>query len=160
MNREQLLEKMDGGRAELKKLLEGVLEEEFLAPALPNGWSVKDLLAHLETWAVWAEALYPALIAGKTPEKIGDVDETNARIFAENRARPFREVLLAEENSFSRLRALAETAPEADLFDPLRFAWCGGQPFVNYIAWNSYEHFAEHIPDLVTWRSARKGNQP
>uniref|UniRef100_A0A7C4PJI6 ClbS/DfsB family four-helix bundle protein n=1 Tax=Anaerolinea thermolimosa TaxID=229919 RepID=A0A7C4PJI6_9CHLR len=160
MNREQLLEKMDGGRAELEKLLKGLPEEEFLAPTLPNGWSVKDLLAHLETWAVWAEALYPTLAAGKTPEKIGDVDETNARIFAENRERPLREVLRAEEDAFRRLRALAETAPEADLFDPLRFAWCGGQPFVNYIAWNSYDHYAEHIPDLASWRNARKGNRP
>ncbi|HCE17905.1 MAG TPA: hypothetical protein DEQ80_08610 [Anaerolinea thermolimosa] len=160
MNRAQLLEKMDGGRADLKKLLEGLSEEEFLAPALSNGWSVKDLLAHFESWEVWAKALYLTLADGKTPEKIENVDETNARIFAENHDRPLREVLLAEEEAFRALRTLAETAPEVDLFDPLRFAWCGGQPFANYIAWNSYDHYVEHIPDLITWRNERKGAQP
>ena len=55
---------------------------------------------------------------------------------------------------YEALLAIAKTAPEEDLFDPQRFAWTEGEPFYNWIAVNTYDHYADHIPDLTQLSSA------
>jgi hypothetical protein len=39
---------------------------------------------------------------------------------------------------------LIEGAAEEDLFDPKRFGWTNGQPFADWIAGDTYEHYQEH----------------
>ena len=42
-------------------------------------------------------------------------------------------------------------ASEADLFDPDRFAWRQGSPFINAVAGNTYGHYEEHIGLIRGW---------
>ncbi len=155
MNRAELLEKIDSARAELNALLAQIPEESMLAPALPNGWTVKDLLAHLEAWALRAEYLYYTLAAGKPVEdEIHDADVFNAIVYKANLERTLAYIRPAEEEAFRRLRAVAETAPEEHLFEPGCFAWTQGRAFMDWIAWNTYDHYAEHLPDLQAWVQA------
>ena len=152
MTRDELLKRMDDGRTEFIALVARVPEESMTLPKLANGWSVKDMLAHLSTWERRAAYLYGVLSAGKAVEDgVSDLNVFNAATYAANLNRPLAEIRAEESAAFSDLRAVAETAPEAHLFDPAQFAWTEGRPFVDWISSNSYGHYLEHIPDLRAW---------
>lgn len=152
MNREMLLEQIDKGRRELEIVLARIPEERMSEPALANGWTIKDMLAHLEGWALRAETIYRCLSGGEEPQDaITSADDYNAKLYTANHDRALEDVLPAERAAFNKLRGIAESAPEADLFDPGRFAWTQGKAFYHWIGWNSFEHYAEHIPDLRAW---------
>jgi uncharacterized protein YciI len=114
---------------------------------LPNGWSLKDLLLHLLFWERRGAILYAALAAGKTPVNEMEtltIDQLNARAVTEGQARPYHDVLAAEREAYHALLHIAEVAPEADLFDPARFAWTEGKPFADWLAMETYNHYSEH----------------
>jgi hypothetical protein len=152
MTRDELLKRMDNGRAEFTALVDRVPEDSMALPKLANGWSVKDMLAHLAAWERRAVYLYRVLSAGQTVDDgVTDFNVFNAATYAANLNRPLGEIRAEENAAFSDLRAVAETAPEAHLFDPAQYAWTEGRPFVDWIGWNSYDHYLEHIPDLRAW---------
>ena len=48
---------------------------------------------------------------------------------------------------------------EDDLFDPQRFPWTKGQPLVDWVAGNTWEHYTEHldwINQLIKDKSAAR----
>jgi hypothetical protein len=145
---------MRAGRAQLESMLTQLTEEQMSIPGMQNNWSVKDLLAHLGWWAHRIVGIYPMLTRGETPESIGDnmsMDAINAKILNDCRDRPVSEVRQMEREAYQALLSLAETAPEDDLFNPQRFAWTSGSPFVNWIIGDSYGHYEEHIGALNQW---------
>ncbi len=149
MTREELLKRIDDGRADLLAQLARVPAERLTQPTLANGWSVKDMLAHLATWERRVEYLYRMLSSGRPVEDgVTDSNVYNATTYEANRHRPLAEIQAEETAAFLALRTVAETAPEADLFDPARFAWTEDRAFCDWIAWNSYDHYLEHLPDL------------
>ena len=89
MTRDELLKRIDDGRAELNAVLAKVPAGRMLEPALTNGWSVKDMLAHLGAWETRAESLYRSLSSGKDPEDtISDFNVFNAKTYDANREKP------------------------------------------------------------------------
>ena len=125
-----------------------------MEPGLHDSWSVKDLLAHLGWWEQRVVDIYDALLHNRTSDPAlaeTPIDELNRQALAENAARSWDEVQNNEKNSYHALVTLAETAPEADLFDPHRFAETEGRPFVNWILSNSCGHYDEHLSGLITW---------
>ncbi|HZY45209.1 MAG TPA: ClbS/DfsB family four-helix bundle protein [Anaerolineae bacterium] len=155
--RVELIEQIKSGREELDGLLNQLSDEKMLVAALPGNWSIKDLLAHFEWWAKRAANLYRFLSRGQTPpDEDIEIDQLNARVYAENQNRSLDNVRREEREAYQALLALATEAPEADLFEPHRFAWTQGNPFVNWIINNSYSHFAEHLGDVQAWLKANQ----
>jgi hypothetical protein len=119
-------------------------------PHFIGDWSIKDLLAHLGFWEEWITGGYHTLLKGEKPVlKNLPIDEINAGIFAERHALTLEAVRTDERKAYQALLSLVETAPEADLFNPQRFAWAGGHSFAELIGNNSFEHFDEHVRDLI-----------
>ena len=56
-----------------------------------------------------------------------------------------------EKDAYQKLLSAAESATEADLFDPHRFAWMKGQPLAEWIINNTYGHYDEHLTDVLRW---------
>lgn len=157
MDRTELLSHMRDGRAELENALKPFNKHDLAEPLLPNGWSIKDMIAHFGFWERRMVTLYDILSRGEKPEDlISDetLDELNARVYEDNQLLPLGIVQVNELEAYEALLAIAETAPEEDLFDPQRFAWTEGEPFYNWIAVNTYDHYADHTPDLLQIRSA------
>lgn len=149
MDRTELLNEINAGRARLEAALTRLTPEQMTRPDLPGEWSVKDLLAHLGWWQRREVMIYHALKEGVRPETVlvsGTIDELNARVLADYRARDLEEVRAFEHQAYLDLLAIAETAPEEELFGHHTFAWTGGQPFVDWIAGDTYDHYAEHLP--------------
>jgi len=151
MDRSELLSKIRTSRALLEATIARIPEALLTEAALEGNWSVKDLLAHLGWWALRAADIYGALSRGGAPRVViaeDEIDKVNQRVIEEYRPRSLSEVRAFEAQAFGHLIAIVETAPEADLFQGHRFSWTHGQPFANWISWNTYEHYELHIPML------------
>ncbi len=152
MDRSELLNRIKAGRAEFDAAVNLFDKHDLAKPLLENGWSVKDVLAHICFWEKRIVSLYETLAAGDEPkDTVGakSLDELNTHVYEENQLLPLGIVQVNEREAYLELLNVAETAPEADLFDPDRFAWCEGQPFYNWIAENTYLHYADHLPNLL-----------
>ena len=152
MNREELLKRILDGRSALDAALAQFNESDLTEPSLPNGWSVKDVIAHIGFWEKRIATLYEILVAGDVPkDTVTDetVDALNARVFEENQLLPLGIIRLNEEESYQAIVEVAENATEDELFDARRFDWTRGRPFYHFLVENTYEHYADHVPDLL-----------
>lgn len=152
MDRQALLMNMRAGHERLEMVLARMDAARMVEPVLYGLWSVKDMLAHIGFWEQHIADAYRTLQRGDVPAPAPDetsVHEINARVFAEQRGRPLADVRREEGEAYRALLALAETAPEDDLFNPHRFAWTQGRPFAELIQNNTYEHYDEHVEDLL-----------
>lgn len=152
MDRTELVNQIRAGRAELEAAMTRYDRRDLTAPLLTNGWSIKDLIAHLGVWERRMVTLFDILRAGEVPQDTvaaETVDAFNARAHQENQLLPLGIVQINELEAYQALLRIAATAPEADLFDPQRFAWTEGEAFYRFILVNTSEHYADHIPDLL-----------
>ena len=73
----------------------------------------------------------------------------NARFFAADHDRPLGDVRDLEEAAWARFLAAVEGMTDEEVFDPHRFAWTQGDPFVDWVTGNAYEHIDEHLEQLT-----------
>lgn len=144
-----------------KNLLSSLSEAQVTASSLPNGWSVKDLTAHLTAWQqvsvarleaarLSEEPALPDWFVGVTPE-LEDVDIINAQIYETYRDRPWSEVYQAWRDGFERFLTLAKEIPEADLANTEKYSWLHGYSLLDVLQ-GSYEHHrVDHLETLQTW---------
>lgn len=152
----ELLERMRTGRAEFEAALGQIGDADMLRPALDNGWSVKDVLAHTGWWANYAANVVEGVLETGWPrpgdelklDSDSDVDRVNADAHARLRDVPLAEARRLDHEGYARLVALVERATEADLFDPARFEYRKGRPLYPWIIGNTYGHYDEHLPTL------------
>ena len=148
-------------------LLEAViapLSAVQMAQPLADGWSVKDVLAHITVWegllVEWLGALAtgtpPATPVPPTREA---VDRLNAAHHTAAQARPLPMVLTAFHRSFGRVLQTVDALPVgADLETPLPQPWAEGVPLGQLIAENTYEHYQEHMAVIRAWREAARSS--
>ena len=154
MNKDDLLDLIHAGRSRWESALAQLSPEQMTAPALFDGWSVKDLVAHVGAWERTAAAVFAALLSGQAPDFELDeiaLDAFNARFFAEHHDQSLGEVMAGEQAACHSFFRLVEDASEADLFDSNRFAWMQGAPFAEWVGANTFEHYDEHLADFSAW---------
>ena len=154
MNKDALLDHIHAGRSRWESALAQLTPEQMTAPALFDGWSVKDVVAHIGAWERTAAAVFASLLSGQAPDfEIDEIalDAFNARFFAEHHDQSLDEVLAGEQAAYQSFLSLVEGASEADLFDSNRFAWMQGAPFAEWVGANTFEHYDEHLADMPAW---------
>jgi hypothetical protein len=142
-------------RAQWNALLAQVGPERLEIPGALGEWSVKQLVAHL-TWYEQAvvegaqQVLKTGTFTRRRPAGVS-LDEQNAQIADDSRARPASDVLAEADAVFGQLLVLIEACPQDLLNDPGVLGlpddmvpWMG-------VANNSYAHYREHEPDLRAW---------
>jgi hypothetical protein len=158
----ELIQRIETDWARLQHALDGLSEEQLHAPGVVGAWSIKDVLAHITMWQTGLIAAMFKAEQGLNPDEGGagaTVDELNARGYREMKDRPFEQVWDDLEASYHQLLARLANWPEADLFEPKRFKWMAGEPFVRYIASDSYEHYVEHAEQIEAWRKTMINEQ-
>ena len=140
----ELLARIRTARAELDRTLAGLDAAALSAPG-PEGWAVKDHLAHL---AAWGRKVLANMDGRKGPQVLGvpedvyqrgDWVEINEFVRAPDKDRPAAEILDEYRRVHATLLQRIGALPEAELFgadDSLR----------NNIAGNTYAHDEEHRP--------------
>jgi len=153
-DRQQLLDSIRAGRAEWDAALAQVDERRMFEPALYGRWSVQDLIAHIGWWEQRIVNVYHHVTEG-TPldPPLGNLseDDINDQVYRQYHDAPLKAIRDMELSAYADLLGLAESAPEEALFNPRHFAWTDGRPFWGWLAGNSYEHYAEHLPALRAW---------
>ena len=143
-------------RADWDRVLAEVGEERMLEPGLPGGWSVKDVIAHVN----WYEQemvvlLETRVLAGSKLWEL-PADERNIPIHEQNKDLPLGEVLAESNRVFASLWEQVSELTDEDLMEASRFDqmpedW---EPW-QVIASNTYEHYQEHIPNIRAWLAER-----
>ena len=155
-DKDALLELIQRHRAELEATLEPLTNDQLLA-APAGGWSIKDHLAHI---IAWEQSLIALLQRRPRHEGLGveravynshDVDAVNNSIYARSQTRSPEEVLADFHASHRQLLDQLATVSTADLrmtysdYLPDELGEESGVPVVEWIAGNSYHHYAEHL---------------
>jgi uncharacterized protein (TIGR03083 family) len=145
MTKSELLANIRCDRAALDRLIESVPPDERSAPVLDDGWSVKDVLAHLCAW----EKIATATVRNNRPVDAppdGDTSTTDAinqKVYEDNRGRPVADIVAEAERSHGALLALVEELSDEQLVSPLGGA-AGGPTAGEIISGNSDQHYREH----------------
>ena len=143
-NKTELLQRIRTARADLERTLSGLDDAALSAPG-PEGWAVKDHLAHLAAWGRKVLSNMdgrtgPAVLG--VPEEVykgGDWVAINEYVRAPDKDRSAAEIVAEYRRVHADLLQRIEALPESDLYgadDKLR----------NNIAGNTYGHDEEHRP--------------
>jgi hypothetical protein len=126
--------------AELHSLVDLLPEDQVGNPGyFAEGWSAKDLVAHIGSWLAEAGVVLERIRSGTyRPEEIR-IDEMNQQFYVAMKDVPFRTVRAQASAARNRMlrewSALPEVTPEAQ----------------TWIRKAGPEHYAEHIPRLREW---------
>ena len=136
----ELCAEEDAGWIELWGLLESLPQERMDIPGyFPEGWSVKDLMAHLGCWQAEAVQVLEQIRFGTFERPALDVDETNERFREATADLPLRVVWA--ELSASRTRMLQEWSLLPEVTPDAEEWFFESGP----------NHYAEHLPRLREW---------
>jgi hypothetical protein len=149
----EVIERVQVDWAALEKLISGLSETQFTAPG-PDGWSVKDHLAHIGEW----DNELVAVLAGRpqaegfsldsdTYQRLGSIDALNEVLYERHRHASISEVQAAARCAHAEVLAALGRLSDADLMrtvadlgvDP-----SDDRPLREKIAVDSYAHYAEH----------------
>jgi hypothetical protein len=125
---------------ELHHLVDSLPEDKVAEPGyFAEGWSAKDLVAHIGSWLAEAGVVLEQIRFGTyRPEEI-DIDAMNERFHDAMHDVAFRDVramAIAARNRMLRAwRSLPGDSPEAD----------------RWISKAGRDHYAEHLPRLREW---------
>lgn len=152
----QLLEVMRAARSKWEALLAEVGEARLIEPGVEGYWSLKDIIAHITYFEVWATDNLIAIRRGDPrpqAEYTGlEVDEENARIYERNRIKPLAEVLSESQASFERSIEAVRGLRDEDLYDP-EFTRKSGADWtvIELLEGDTYEHYQDHITSVRAW---------
>ncbi len=153
-----------------EELLASLSEEQIVAPDMSDGWSIKDVIAHLMAWQKTTSARLQAALSNTEPQlpdwpwelesKTEDQPhEMNAWIYAHFREQPWSIVYRDWWEGFQNVLDLAEAIPESDLMTANQYPWLEGYSLADILK-SSYEHHEEHYEWLTTWlREHGKGEK-
>ena len=142
-------------RVQWNALLAQVGVDRMETPGVEGTWSVKEVGAHL-TWyerAVVDGARQVASTGAFTRPGDGaaGMDERNARIAAESRARPVSDVLAEADEVFDQLLKVIAACPDDLLNDSRLIGLPGDIPPWMRVANNSYTHYRQHAESIRAW---------
>ena len=86
MTKRKLLELIKNERTKLEDRLDQISPEDKVTPGVENGWSVKDIMAHICVWEgkmrLWLEQILAGGIPDRPPpgEPWPDLDQLNHQI--------------------------------------------------------------------------------
>ena len=137
------LARMDDAWSAFRARAQALPGERLSARIGEDGWSIKQMLAHVGTWHdLTVTRLSSFAESGEPAELAEEADAINARAARAAGGRTSGEILTGVEDSYRRLRREV-----ARLTDPQLAAHEGWAASI--IAGNTYEHYAEHVDDLA-----------
>ena len=133
----EMLKRMDVGWAWFRAAA-GSFPNEHMDEHLDDGWTRKQMLAHVAAWHDVTHDRLGTLIATEKPDElIDDTDRFNARVARQAIGRTAGEVLKEMEGTFNRLRRRVAQLTNEQL--AAHEGWA-----VAVIAGNTYDHYEEH----------------
>ncbi len=143
----ELIERIRQARTALESALEPLGPEQLTAIG-PEGWSIKDHLAHI---AAWQEILLGMMHGLPGHETLGvteevypnlELDEVNAMMHERERGRSLDDALLHFRQVYGQVLSELERLPEADLWQTIPY---NNLTLMDEVINNTYNHDREHL---------------
>ena len=147
MNRDQLLARIETPWRAFNEALDGVTDAAMLEKGVVEGWSLKDVIAHVATWDGEALKALPLLMQSKRPPRYGGVDNFNARQYDANARLSLPQARQALAETHQRLLALIDSVPESWFESETRFR--------HRLRLDTWAHYPEHTQAVLAWRLSR-----
>lgn len=165
LTKEQLLERIEGGWAELDRL-QARMDGRGVAGPGEGGWGLKDHLAHIAAW----ELSVIALLAGSDRSAaLGipagddhDTDSVNAIIHQRLRGLTAAEVRALLRGTRALLRDALAPLTDEDLvktyshYQPLAAGEGDNSPVIGWITGNTFDHVREHLDAMRALAGSRE----
>ena len=160
-DKQQLLDDLGAGRAELLSAIEGLSEQEMVRPGVVGEWSVKDTLAHIAAWDEETRAVIHAFVTQAEP--IFDYKISGKRGFAKWTAREVEkrrdlseaQILAELEEARQELVELVQGLTEEQLsrraVPPWRYPTTARRNLEIQA-----KHDREHAEQIIAWREQGK----
>lgn len=159
MNKKEILDRLESEHEHFLDALEGLSEDDLERSGVVGVWSIKDILIHISRWEAELVKLLFQARQGQKPTSMHfaqeNVDQTNQAWYEESRHRPLR--LALEDFHAVRNQTIlrVEAFSDRDFTDPNRYKWAQGRALSEWIASDSFEHEAEHLEQILSWRKAQ-----
>lgn len=160
-SKDELQELNHSERAALAAAVERMGRPRLDTPVLDDGWSVKDVLAHIN---VWERRIVRAIEAGSRGGRVdwpepgislsdhGALDALNARDFESHRSDALDAVITESQASFDALIECVDGLPDDVVMRAP--SWRPQIPLFRMIGANAWEHYREHIDQIDAWLAA------
>src|SRR3954447_7593730 len=154
----EIITRIERAMQRLVQAITPLSSAQMLEPRLPDGQSVKDVLAHLTWWDQWLlftlppeqnisrTPITPPLV-DQIPRADHWADEMNAKVYAYNQPRDLSTIQAEFTASRSQLLQRVSQLSIDDLYNPDGIAAMIGQPVAPLIL-GIYEHYEEHAHEL------------
>jgi hypothetical protein len=156
MTKDELIMALEEDRESILESIEGLSDENMLLPGVVDGWSVKDVLAHLSRWEAELIKQLWQLRQGQRPTTVHfsgqSDDEINARWHSESRNRELGRVLEDFHGVRTQTIRRVEEFSEKDLNEAGRYRWLEKNSLWKVVAESTFEHEAEHEAAIRAWR--------
>jgi hypothetical protein len=158
--KDKVVELVQLGFNEMDKYISSLSEEERNQDSAPDGWSIKDNIAHMHAWF----GVLAGRLAGKPDEELRpefeDFNETNAWFYEQYKDITW-EQLLADLGEAEREVLTQIEAQDEDAFSATdRFEWQRERPLWQAIMGTTLDHISLHLANLYNERGDKtKGLQ-
>lgn len=158
----ELIEDVGRQRLLLLETLEGIPEAQRTEPGVwGDGWTVVDLVAHLDAWHRLFLVWFRQGAAGQVPDlpapgyKWNETPRLNRDIQAQHRGDSYQAALANFEASSDEVDALLQQLSEPELLEAGHFAWTGKNALVTYAGANTASHYRFGLKVLKRWLRQR-----
>ncbi len=142
-------------RAQLDELLAGLDDHAMLAPARDDGWTVRDILAHLTTWEQrllrWVERWRETGDPGRPELGVtwDDFDGLNERDYVAAKEKSLADVRREASASYEALVSAVDAMSDDEL--AVRPETADGPSWSWVIGANTYRHYQTHRAEMEAW---------
>jgi hypothetical protein len=126
-----------------------------------EGWTIKDLFAHLTEWEQMFLRWYRQGREGEQPAlpaegyKWNELPRLNRAIWKKHRNASWKRVHEAFERSYGEILSLTTSLSGRELLTPGHFAWTGKHPLTTYLGPNTCSHYRAAAGILKRWLKRR-----
>jgi hypothetical protein len=156
--KEELIERMEREHGVFLDLAAAIPETRYREEGVwGDGWSVKDLFAHLTEWEQMFLSWYRDGLEGGDPAvpapgfKWNQTPELNRAIWRKHHEQPLKKVLEDFEASYREILSVARDISPEELLTPGYFAWTKQTPLATYLAANTSSHYHTATKYLKRW---------
>jgi hypothetical protein len=153
--RANLLAALHTQHSDLETLIGGLDSHTLTLSGVEGEWSIKDILHHLVYWQGVAIEALRLHTGGEIPPAAiwGDVDQRNARVILEGRAKSLDRARAELQQSQAAITALLEKLDDTAVQSV--FPWTDNVILWEFIGIETFYHYREHIDKIRSWLQAR-----
>ncbi|MBI5961545.1 MAG: ClbS/DfsB family four-helix bundle protein [Chloroflexi bacterium] len=162
--KKDLMAEFQAERQKLAQLLAGLSEDQMVQPGVCEGWSVKDILAHVTVWEQMVLGWYRAGRRGENPKtpaddlKWSETPILNQRIYEQYRDTPLAEIRAQYETTHQAMIETVQTMSEEELFTPKFYAWTNTTLLFRYVWSSTGAHFNWARTEIRKWIKAQSAS--